>query len=71
MSLKPDAATELKRLIRRDGRSLSSIAESAGVAYNPLWRWVTGRQPTYNLLCAERVFFCLTGRTFMGVGRKG
>ena len=59
------AADELRRLLKEDLRPLKEIARDAGVPYVPLWKWVNKRQASYNLLQGERVFFFLTGRTFL------
>ena len=59
------AADEIKRLIAESKRPLKHIAASAGVPYDPLWKWVNGRQPQYGLLAGEQVYHALTGRTFL------
>lgn len=59
------ASGEIRRLLTETKTPLTDIARQAGVAYTPLWKWVTGRQKTYNLLDGERVYFALTGRTFL------
>jgi len=60
------AAFELKKLIQESAQPLTEIARAADVRYEPLWKWVTGRQKAYGLLDAERVYFVITGRTFLG-----
>lgn len=61
----PTVVDELKRLIRASKRPLTEIARVSGVPYDPLYKWVTGRQPHYNLLAGEQVYYALTGRTFL------
>lgn len=60
----PTASCEIRRLLNANTTPLTDIARKAGVAYTPLWKWVTGRQKTYNLLDGELVYYALTGRTF-------
>ncbi len=59
------AAEELRRLLLAADEPLKDIAERAGVPYTPLWKWVTGRQKSYNLIQAELVYHSLTGKTFL------
>jgi len=61
----PAAITQLRELILERNTPISELAEAAKVRYTPLWKWVKGRQRSYNLLDAERVYYTLTGRTFM------
>ncbi|HUT75886.1 MAG TPA: hypothetical protein VM221_13755 [Armatimonadota bacterium] len=55
------ATTRLRQLINDSGKSLSAIARDAGVSYDALWRWMKGKQPTYTLADAEKVYRALTG----------
>ena len=59
------AADEIRRLIRESKTPLKQLAADAGVPYTPLWKWLNGRQPNYNLLAGEAVYYTLTGRTFL------
>lgn len=59
------AIERLRDLIREKNPNLSKLAETAGVSYVPLYKWVTGRQNSYNMLDGERVYYTLTGRTFL------
>ncbi len=61
----PAAIVQLRELIIAKGIPITELAETAGVRYTSLWKWVKGRQKSYNLLEAERVFYALTGRTFL------
>ena len=61
----PTTADTLRNLVRDSGKSLTTIARLSGVNYFPLWKWASGRQGGYDLDSAERVFFALTGRTFL------
>ena len=61
----PAAILQLRELIAEKGMPLSELARAAKVSYESLWKFSTGRQKSYNLLDAERVYFTLTGKTFM------
>ena len=61
----PAAIVQLRELIVAKGIPITELAETAGVRYTSLWKWVKGRQRSYNLLEAERVYYFLTGRTFL------
>lgn len=64
----PSAADELKRLITESGRPLLPLAKTSGVSYESLWKWMTGRQKSFGLLDGEKVYYELTGRTFLRGG---
>lgn len=64
----PTAADELKRLIIESERPLLPLSKVCGVSYESLWKWVTGRQKSFSLLEGERVYYELTGRTFLTCG---
>jgi predicted transcriptional regulator len=61
----PAAIVQLRELILEKGIPLTELAKTAMVSYVPLWKFSTGRQKSYNLLDAERVFYTITGRTFL------
>lgn len=61
----PAAIVQLRELILEKGIPLTELAEASGVKYTSLWKFSKGRQKSYNLLEAERVYYFLTGRTFM------
>lgn len=61
----PAAIVQLRELILEKGIPLTELAKTAKVKYVPLWKFSTGRQKSYNLLEAERVYYTLTGRTFL------
>lgn len=63
----PAAIVQLRELILGKGIPLTELAKTAKVKYVPLWKFSTGRQKSYNLLEAERVFYVLSGKTFMPV----
>jgi hypothetical protein len=63
----PAAIVQLRELILEKGIPLTELAKTAKVSYVPLWKFSTGRQKSYNLLEAERVFYTLVGKTFMPV----
>ena len=53
-------------LIKQRDCNLTQLAAQAGVSYQSLYNWVNGRTKSYNLLDGERVYFALTGKTFIG-----
>ncbi len=59
------AADEILQLIEDSELPLTEIARSAGVKYQPFWKWVTGRKKEYSILDGELVYYYLTGRTFL------
>jgi predicted transcriptional regulator len=61
----PAAIVQLRELILEKGIPLTELAKTAKVKYTSLWKFSTGRQKSYNLLEAERVYYFLTGRTFL------
>ena len=46
------------------GRPLTEVAEQAGVEYQPLWRWYSGKTEKYDVDSADRVWKFLTGKGF-------
>lgn len=58
--------TRLRRAIEKDGRSLRSIADLAGVPYMSLWAWFNQRQEKLDFVQAEKVYRLLTGKGFGG-----
>lgn len=67
MSLTPDAAQTLRRIVAESGRPLRDLAREAGVPFDALWRWMKGKQRHYNLVSAEKVYHHLTGKGFIVV----
>lgn len=63
------AIIQLRKLILEDWRPLTKLARTAGVSYESLWKFKTGRQQSYNLLDAERVYHSLTGKNFIEGGK--
>jgi predicted transcriptional regulator len=59
------AIERLRELIREKSPNLLELSRAAEVSYTPLYKWVTGRQHTYNMLDGERVYYTLTGKTFL------
>lgn len=59
------AISQIKELIEASGMPLTEIAEKAGVRYEPLWKFSTGRQKSYNLLEGELVYYFFTKKTFL------
>jgi predicted transcriptional regulator len=59
------AAVRIRRIIAEKGVCLTELARIAEVRYPTLYRWVTGRQETYDVIEAERVYYALTGKTFL------
>jgi predicted transcriptional regulator len=59
------AIDRLKRIIDDKEPNLTELAEKARVRYVPLYKFATGRQKSYNLLEGERVYYALTGKTFL------
>ena len=70
MSLTPDAAETLRRLIEESGRPLRNLAREAGVPFDALWRWMRCKQDHYNLVSAELVYHHLTGKGFIEVAES-
>ncbi len=52
-------------LIKERDCNLTQLAAEAGVSYQSLYNWVTGRTKSFNLLDGERVYHALTGKTFI------
>ena len=59
------AIDELRRLIRESGLTLTKISHASGVSYTSLWKFTTGKQDSFGLLDGEKVYYALTGKTFL------
>jgi len=57
------ASERLRKLLDDTWEPLTSIAQKAGVPYDPLWRWINSKSSRgqYDLDHAERVYSYLTG----------
>ena len=57
-------SNQLKARLLMHGRPLTEVAEQAGVEYQPLWRWYSGKTEKYDVDSADRVWKFLTGKGF-------
>ena len=55
---------KIKDRLADDTRPLKTIARGAGVPYDSLRLWFRGKQRTYDVGLAERVWRFLTGKGF-------
>ena len=59
-----DAESEIRRLLNETDRPLKHIAAEAGVGYDRLKSWFSGRTLTLSVGDAERLYLNLTGKSF-------
>ena len=57
-----DIADALRRVVRESGKTVTAISQEAGVNYDRLAAFVSGRTKRLDAQMAQRVFKALTGR---------
>jgi transposase-like protein len=61
-----DVDAELRRKVLERGDKIKPLAREAGVSYDTLWRWATGRNKRpLSLSDADKVWRALTGTGLM------
>lgn len=61
------ALTEIRKLLKNSPLPLTEISRQSGVSYTALWKFHNGKQESIQLIDGEKVYYFLTGGTFLGL----